>query len=57
MLFIQEKDFICNRKKTLFVTEKDITILGNDMATSVHASSVNMFKKKIDKYLAKAGYT
>ena len=23
----------------------------------VHASSVNMFKNKIDKYLAKAGYT
>ena len=22
-----------------------------------HASSVNMFKNKIDKYLAKAGYT
>ena len=24
---------------------------------TVHASSVNMFKNKIDKYLAKAGYT
>ena len=24
---------------------------------SVHASSVNMFKNKIDKYLVKAGYT
>ena len=23
----------------------------------VHASSVNMFNKKIDKYLVKAGYT
>ena len=23
----------------------------------VHASSVNMFKNKIDKYLVKAGYT
>ena len=23
----------------------------------LHASSVNMFKNKIDKYLAKAGYT
>ena len=25
--------------------------------SKVHASSVNMFKNKIDKYLAKAGYT
>ena len=25
--------------------------------TFVHASSVNMFKNKIDKYLVKAGYT
>ena len=24
---------------------------------SVHASNVNMFKNKIDKYLVKAGYT
>ena len=23
----------------------------------IHASSVNMFKNKIDKYLVKAGYT
>ena len=32
----------------------------NKLATDsdcVHASSVNMFKNKIDKYLAKAGYT
>ena len=30
----------------------------NQLSTDcVHASSVNMFKNKIDKYLAKAGYT
>ena len=30
----------------------------NKLSTDcVHASSVNMFKNKIDKYLAKAGYT
>ena len=30
----------------------------NDLSTDcVHASSVNMFKNKIDKYLVKAGYT
>ena len=27
------------------------------LTVCVHASSVNMFKNKIDKYLAKAGYT
>ena len=30
----------------------------NKLSTDcVHGSSVNMFKNKIDKYLAKAGYT
>ena len=30
----------------------------NKLSTEcVHASSVNMFKNKIDKYLVKAGYT
>ena len=30
----------------------------NKLSTDcVHASSVNMFKNKIDKYLVKAGYT
>ena len=30
----------------------------NNLSTDcVHASSVNMFKNKIDKYLVKAGYT
>ena len=30
----------------------------NKLSTEcVHANSVNMFKKKIDKYLVKAGYT
>ena len=30
----------------------------NELSTEcVHASSVNMFKNRIDKYLVKAGYT
>ena len=30
----------------------------NNLSTDcVHASSVNMFKNQIDKYLVKAGYT
>ena len=28
-----------------------------ESADCVHASSVNMFKNKIDKYLVEAGYT
>ena len=33
-------------------------IYWNNLSTDcVHASSVNMFKNKIDKYLVKAGYT
>ena len=32
-------------------------ILNNLSTDCVHASSVNMFKNKIDKYLVKAGYT
>ena len=35
-----------------------LTHIWNKLSTDcVHASSVNMFKNKIDKYLAKAGYT
>ena len=31
---------------------------GKQLSTEcVHASSVNMFKNRIDKYLVKAGYT
>ena len=34
------------------------TNVWNKLSTEcVHASSVNMFKNKIDKYLVKAGYT
>ena len=29
----------------------------NYLTECVHASSVNMFKNRIDKYLVKAGYT
>ena len=35
-----------------------LRMVWNKLSTDcVHASSVNMFKNKIDKYLAKAGYT
>ena len=29
MIFVTEKDVICKKKKTLFVPEKYVTILGN----------------------------
>ena len=40
------------------VKEKYLGVTWNKLSTDcVHASSVNMFKNKIDEYLAKAGYT
>ena len=38
-------------------SQRTINVWNNLSADCVHASSVNMFKKKIDKYLVKAGYT
>ena len=38
-------------------TTVDINVWNKLSTDCVHASSVNMFKNKIDKYLAKAGYT
>ena len=38
-------------------SQRTINIWNKLSTDCVHASSVNMFKNKIDKYLAKAGYT
>ena len=38
-------------------SQRTINIWNNVSTDCVHASSVNMFKNKIDKYLVKAGYT
>ena len=38
-------------------SQRSINVWNKLSTDCVHASSVNMFKKKIDKYLAKAGYT
>ena len=38
-------------------SQRTINVLNNLSEECVHASSVNMFKKRIDKYLVKAGYT
>ena len=38
-------------------SQRTITAWNNLSTDCVHASSVNMFKNKIDKYLVEAGYT
>ena len=38
-------------------SQRTINVWNKLSTDCVHASSVNMFKNKIDKYLAKAGYT
>ena len=38
-------------------SQRTINVWNNLSTDGVHASSVNMFKNKIDKYLVKAGYT
>ena len=38
-------------------SQKTINVWNKLSAECVHASSVNMFMNKIDKYLVKAGYT
>ena len=38
-------------------SQRTINVWNKLSIECVHASSVNMFKNKIDKYLVKAGYT
>ena len=38
-------------------SQRSINVWNKLSAECVHASSVNVFKNRIDKYLAKAGYT
>ena len=38
-------------------SQRTINVWNKLSTECVHASSVNMFKNKIDKYLVKAGYT
>ena len=40
-----------------FFSQRTINVWNNLSTDCVHASSVNMFKNKIDKYLVNAGYT
>ena len=43
-------------RKCLF-SQRNINVWNKLSTDCVHASSVNMFKNRIDKYLTKAGYT
>ena len=38
-------------------SQRSINVWNKLSSVYVHASSVNVFKNRIDKYLAKAGYT
>ena len=46
-----------NVRKFFSFSQRTINVWNKLSTECVHASSVNMFKNKIDKYLVKAGYT
>ena len=43
--------------ESFLFSQRTINVWNKLSIECVHASSVNMFKNKIDKYLVKAGYT
>ena len=43
--------------RTFSFSQRSINVWNKLSTECVHASSVNVFKNRIDKYLAKAGYT
>ena len=43
--------------RTFSFSQRTINVWNKLSTECVHASSVNVFKNKIDKYLVKAGYT
>ena len=43
--------------RNLIFSQRTINVWNKLSTECVHASSVNMFKNRIDKYLVKAGYT
>ena len=43
--------------RKLSFSQRSINVWNKLSSECVHASSVNVFKNRIDKYLAKAGYT
>ena len=53
---VMEQSRLDVRRKYSF-SQRIINVWNTLSADCVHASSVNMFKNIIDRYLAKAGYT
>ena len=51
-----KKQSILDVRKFSF-SQRNINVWNKLSTECVHASSVNVFKNKIDKYLVKAGYT
>ena len=49
--------FVSSPVRKYSFSQRTINVWNKLSTDCVHASSVNMFKNKIDKYLAKAGYT
>ena len=54
---IKESKITRGHNYTLVKKQSRLDVWNNLSTDCVHASSVNMFKNKIDKYLVKAGYT
>ena len=54
-LLVKKQSRLDERKYSF--SQRTINVWNNLSTDCVHASSVNMFKNKIDKYLVKAGYT
>ena len=54
---IRENKITRGHNYTLMKKQRTINVWNTLSTDCVHASSVNMFKNKIDKYIAKAGYT
>ena len=55
---IKESKIIRGHNFTLVKKQSRLDVRKFSLSTEcVHASSVNMFKSRIDKYLVKAGYT
>ena len=56
-ILVKKQSKLDVRKYSLSQRTINVCLWNNLSADCVHASSVNMFKNKIDKYLVKAGYT
>ena len=54
---IKESKITRGHTFTLVKKQRTINVWNKLSAECVHASSVNVFKNRIDKYLVKAGYT